>query len=163
MVDAVDILGSSLFSMELVLADFLRSLESKKAHWFRVLEPDENDPNRRLIQSTFPSVASLMSMNQNIYAKLLFSLGLVRKKTVRGVVHHIACSNSWTMFIARHLLGMEVTTTTLAKKTSSFPSNRLMGWHEAYIYNSHQDMDEGSTVFCAKMADLFLINLGISC
>ncbi len=102
--------------MELVVADFFRSLESKKAHWFRVLEPDENDPNRMLIQSTFTSVASLMSMDRKFYVPLLLSLGLVRKKTVRGVVHHIACINGWIMFIAQHLLGMEVMTTTLAKK-----------------------------------------------
>ncbi len=51
MFDAVDNLASSPFSMEIVLADFFRALESKRAHWFQVLEPNEVDPNRILLLS----------------------------------------------------------------------------------------------------------------
>jgi hypothetical protein len=47
-----------------VLAEFFDVIGSQKAHWYRVFDAKNGDAKDLLIQSTFPSLASLMKMER---------------------------------------------------------------------------------------------------
>jgi hypothetical protein len=45
------------------LADFFMALKEKKAYWYRVYDPDDEEISSTIIKATFPSLATLMLMD----------------------------------------------------------------------------------------------------
>mmetsp|Transcript_1535 Transcript_1535/g.2384 ORF Transcript_1535/g.2384 Transcript_1535/m.2384 type:complete len:93 (-) Transcript_1535:272-550(-) len=80
MLNTVDIENSSRVLMENQLAAFFRGVAALRAHWFRVVKLDENDLQSDLMNSTFPSISKLLSIDEKVLIRLLVSLDFVRKK-----------------------------------------------------------------------------------
>ncbi len=62
------------------LADFFMALKEKKAHWYRVYDPDDEEISSTIIKATFPSLATLMLMDNYYIISLFLQLGLVKKR-----------------------------------------------------------------------------------
>jgi hypothetical protein len=45
------------------LADFFIALKGKNAHWYQVYDPDDEEIRSTIIKVTFPSLATLMLMD----------------------------------------------------------------------------------------------------
>ena len=61
------------------LTEFFNALQYQKAHWYRVFPPDKNEANYSKLDETFPSLSSLMMMEESYVEQLFISLGLARK------------------------------------------------------------------------------------
>jgi hypothetical protein len=49
---------------------FFMSIVMVLAHWYRVLDPEENEADCQLIKSTFPRIATLMMMDPSYMMQL---------------------------------------------------------------------------------------------
>jgi hypothetical protein len=92
-----------------VLAEFFDAIGSQKAHWYQVFDPSNGNENYPLIQSTFPSLASLMKMESVFVRELFLVVGLVRKKLHHGAYILYVDRSAWDSFIHHFCLGMETT------------------------------------------------------
>jgi hypothetical protein len=54
-----------------VLAEFFRSVNDKKSHWYRVFNPADDEMDCTVMKSTFPSLTALMLMDES-YMRELF-------------------------------------------------------------------------------------------
>jgi hypothetical protein len=93
-----------------VLVEFFEAIQMKKAHWYRVFDPDGNDVNCNLIKATFPCLSLLMSMSKSYMRQLYLYLGLAKqKKTTYGYMLY-PCHDGWDNFIEKEKkLNMETT------------------------------------------------------
>jgi hypothetical protein len=103
-----------------VLAEFFDAIGSQKAHWYRVFDPGNGDEAYPLIQSTFPSLASLMKMESVFIWELFLVVGLVRKKLHHGAYILYADRGAWDSFIQNFGLGMETTFFSIKNKKSLY-------------------------------------------
>ena len=103
-----------------VLAEFFDAIGSQKAHWYRVFDPGNGDEAYPLIQSTFPSLASLMKMESVFIRELFLVVGLVRKKLHHGAYILYADRGAWDSFIQNFGLGMETTFFSIKNKKSLY-------------------------------------------
>ena len=149
-----------------VLAEFFDAIGSQKAHWYRVFDPGNGDEAYPLIQSTFPSLASLMKMESVFIRELFLVVGLVRKKLHHGAYILYADRGAWDSFIHNFCLGMETTFfRSRIKKafTSKSANGRIPGifqGHRVTFGKKHQK--EGSMTYQSFESILQLSNwLGI--
>ena len=99
-----------------VLAEFFFGVAMVAAHWYRVLDPDEEEADCQLIKSTFPSLATLMMMDHSYMLHLFLELGLVKKKMLKDGYKYYASRDSWDCFISSEK--------NLCLETTSFAINR---------------------------------------
>jgi hypothetical protein len=92
-----------------VLAEFFDVIGSQNAHWYQVFYPSKGNENYPLIQSTFPSLASLMKMEIIFVWELLIEVGLVRKKLHHGAYIVYTDCSARDSFIQNFCLEMETT------------------------------------------------------
>ncbi len=85
-------------------------VNDKKAHWYRVFNPADDEMDCTIMKSTFLSLATLMLMNESYMIELFLHLGFVkwRSDRTRGYVIY-PCYNSWDNFIKKFLLDLELT------------------------------------------------------
>jgi hypothetical protein len=126
-----------------VLAEFFDVIGSQKAHWYRVFDTDSGGGNDLLIQSMFPSLASLMKMESRFTQELLLEAGLMKTKQYRGAYIVYADRSAWDSFIQQYCLEMEITVFEPKKKKYLY-----QGWSmvkcESSSKNTRQNL-EGSS------------------
>jgi hypothetical protein len=92
-----------------VLAEFFDVIGSQKAHWYRVLDTKNGHGKDLLIQSTFPSLSSLIKMESHFVHELFVEVGLVKTRLYRGVHIAYADHSAWDSFFHEYCLEMETT------------------------------------------------------
>jgi hypothetical protein len=80
-----------------VLAEFFRSVKDEKAHWYRVFNPADDKMDCTIMKSTFPSLTTLMLMDESYMIELFLHLGFMKRRIDR---------NADTSFIHAIILGI---------------------------------------------------------
>jgi hypothetical protein len=99
------------------LTEFFNALQYQKAHWYRVFPPDKNEADYSKLDETFPSLSSLMMMEESYVEQLFISLGLARKlnQPIGTIITPIL--DKWIEFIVKEqIASLEVTYFTVNKK-----------------------------------------------
>ncbi len=88
------------------LAEFFDVIGS---HWYWVFNAKNGDAKDLLIQSTFPSLASLMKMERRFVQELFLEAGLLKTRLYHGAYIVHADWKLWDSFIHQNCLAMETT------------------------------------------------------
>jgi hypothetical protein len=83
------------------LSEFFAALKDQKAHWYRVFPPDENDADCQMMERTFPSLSSLMMMDEYHVKQIFIHLGLAKQWHQKGTVLVSPAGVKWVDFINR--------------------------------------------------------------
>ena len=82
-----EMMKSSILAVRSMLAEFLHDMERQHAHWHHVFDPPENEINRNSTMMTFPSLASLLSISEELLAEVLIQCKLCKwRKQQEGSV-----------------------------------------------------------------------------
>ena len=81
-----------------------------------MFDPSDDEPNNDLIVATFPSLATSMSLRQDMVCKIFLQLELARQRQHLGQEIRFADHNAWDSFIAEYKLNMETTNFTIQKR-----------------------------------------------
>ncbi len=97
---------NDLMAGRTALADFFRRLTPSKAHWYAIIQADNNEGIMSLMHSTFPALSELLSLDDAEWSDLLVDLGLAYYWRGTSCTPLIA---SWERFIGEYQLKVEVT------------------------------------------------------
>ncbi len=96
------------------LAFFFRAMSLHKAHWYSLYHPtDDNNNNIKKIYECFPSLSSVLCIEEGIMLKMLTTGGLARSSEKRGVTTNLF---SWESFLKEFMLDVEVSHFYIFKK-----------------------------------------------
>jgi hypothetical protein len=87
------------------LAEFFGSVSDKKAHWYRVFNPTEDEVDCTVMKATFPSLATLMLMDKCYIIELFLHLGLVKWRSNRTCGYIIYPSSKTTNIYLERSIG----------------------------------------------------------
>jgi hypothetical protein len=89
------------------LADFLRSMLPKEAHWYSIILPTLLATEHSLHHQVFPSLSSLLNLDEVMMLRVLQTCGLSHYKTGTGFVYAV---DKWNDFFKENMLDeVEVT------------------------------------------------------
>lgn len=94
-----------------------------------MIDVGEASDRSRLMEATFPSISTLMSLEEAIVHELLIKLSLASVRAYCGTSRVSANQNGWERFLAYHKLDIEVTTFEIKKKKNLFL--RLGSWESS--------------------------------
>jgi hypothetical protein len=107
------------------LADFFASMATQKAHWYSLTNSSPSDAPHTMIDSIFPKLSTLLSVEPKIMDSMLQLCGLSQER--RGRMTPVL--GTWTDFISEARVDIEITTFAIEKKRLHFI--RIGLWNKA--------------------------------
>ncbi len=102
------------------LADFFASMATQKAHWYNLANSSPSDAPHTMIDSIFPKLSTLLSVEPKIMDSMLQLCGLSQER--RGRMTPVL--GTWTNFISEERVDIEITTFAIEKR--GFTSSGLV-------------------------------------
>lgn len=101
-----------------------------QAHGYRVISVGKVSDRSKLMEATFPSIATLMSLEEAIVHELLIKLNLASRQAYCGTSRVSTNRNGLERFLTYHQLEIEVTIFDIKKRKISF-----CGWAHGNLHH----------------------------
>ncbi len=87
-------------SLTLAFAELLRAvMAGSKAHWYRIIDLDDVPSS---VKDTFPSLATVMSLEKEVIHEVFVGLKIASKRNVKGTSRVILNHNGLDNFMTYH-------------------------------------------------------------